>query len=132
MLLTANYKVDCPPEYKPTYGLTQNPKVIGPGFDSLSAVGMIRDRFNGLISPITKIAAPQLFDTTPKIGTPGQIYGFKAPQLHVASGSVAVALEDSRKALNTLINLYEDIWPSPAGLWLPLRACNRDRLANRQ
>lgn len=113
VLLNANYREDCPPEFQPTYGLSQNPKSIGPGFDSLSAVGMILDVFKGLIPPLSKIAARQLFDMSATTGTPGQIYGYKAPQLHVASGSVAVALPDARRALETLIQLYKDVGPVP-------------------
>jgi hypothetical protein len=113
VLLNANYRETCPEDYQPTYGLTQNPKAIGPGFDSLSAVGMILDAFNGLIPPLSKIAARQLFDMSATTGTPGQIYGYKAPQLHVASGSVAVALPDARRALEALIHLYKEVGPVP-------------------
>lgn len=113
VLLNANYLDDCPDDFQPTYGLTQNPKAIGPGFDSLSAVGLILDAFNGLIPAFSKIAAAQLFDMSTKTGTPGQIYGFKPPQLHVASGSVAVALPDARRALEMLIQLYKDVGPVP-------------------
>ena len=113
ILLNANYRLECPADYRPSYGLTQNPKAIGPGFDSLSAVGMILDAFKGLVPPLAKIAARQLFDMTARTGTPGEIYGYKAPQLHVASGSVAVSLADARRALEALIRLYKDIGPVP-------------------
>lgn len=113
VLINANYKLGCPAGYRPSYGLSQDPKAIGPGFDSLSAVGMILERFKGAIPPISKIASAQLFDMNPKTGTPGEIYGYKAPQLHVASGSIAVALRDSRAALLALIDLYREIGPVP-------------------
>jgi FAD binding domain len=113
VLLNANYKRDCPADYEPTYGLTQKPGAIGPGFDSLSTVGFILDAFKGVIPRFSKIVASQLFDTSSRTGTPGQIYGFKAPQLHVASGSIAVALADARRTLETLISLYKEIGPVP-------------------
>jgi hypothetical protein len=113
VLLNANYKIACPPGYQPVYGLTQDPDKIGPGFDSLSTVGFILDRFPGLIPRFSRLAADSLFDTKQRIGTPGEIYGFKAPQLHVASGSIAVALADARRALEALIQLYRDIGPVP-------------------
>lgn len=112
-LLNANYREDCPADYEPVYGLTQNPKAIGPGFDSLSAVGMILDVFNGVIPPLSKILTKQLFDMSEKTGTPGMIYGYKAPQFHGLSGSVAVALADARRTLEALIQLYKDVGPVP-------------------
>jgi hypothetical protein len=116
VLLSANYKRACPADYAPTYGLTQDPEALGPGFDSLSLVGKILDRFKGLIPAFGKVAAKQLFDTRAKTGTPGEIYGFKPPQLHVASGSIAVALPDARKTLEALIQLYKEIGPVPVVL----------------
>jgi len=116
VLLNANYRQDCASTYAPTYGLTQNPKAIGPGFDSLSAIGMILDVFNGVIPPLSSILARQLFDMKPTTGTPGMIYGYKAPQLHGASASVAVALPDARRALEALIQLYKDVGPVPIAL----------------
>jgi hypothetical protein len=116
VLLSANYRRDCPADYAPTYGLTQDPNALGPGFDSLSLVGKVLDVFGGLIPLIGKIAAGALFDLKEKTGTPGEIYGFKAPQLHVASGSIAVALPDARKTLEAMIQLYKQIGPVPVVL----------------
>jgi hypothetical protein len=116
VLINANYREDCPSDYSPKYGLTQNPKSIGPGFDSLSAVGMILDVFNGAIPPLSSILARQLFDMKPMTGTPGMIYGYKAPQLHGASANVAVARPDARRTIETLIQLYEDVGPVPVAL----------------
>ena len=113
VLLNANYREPCPAAYEPTYGLTQAPGAIGPGFDSLSTVGFILDRFNGLIPLFSKIASDSLFDTKEVVRTPGEIYGFKAPQLHVASGSIAVRLTDARRTLEALIQLYRQIGPVP-------------------
>lgn len=113
VLLNANYHRECPPDLVPEYGLTQDPKAIGPGFDSLSAVGLILNAFKGLIPPFSKLVSGALFDMKPRTGTPGQIYGYKAPQLHVASGSIAVALPDARRALESLIALYKEIGPVP-------------------
>ncbi|HVQ07687.1 MAG TPA: FAD-binding protein [Allosphingosinicella sp.] len=112
VLLSANYKRK-DDDREPKYGLTQDPKAIGPGFDSLSTVGVILGAFKGLIPAFSALAAKQLFDTAKKTGTSGQIYGFKPPLLHVASGSIAVALPDARKALEILIQLYRDIGPVP-------------------
>ena len=116
VLLNANYRRDCPADYVPTYGLTQDPDALGPGFDSLSLVGKILDSFKGLIPTFGQVAAKALFDSKAKTGTPGEIYGFKAPQLHVASGSIAVALPDARKTLEALIRLYSEIGPVPVVL----------------
>lgn len=113
VLLNANYQRKCPADYEPNYDLTQKPGAIGPGFDSLSTVGFILDAFKGVIPLFAKVAAAQLFDTATKTGTSGQIYGFKAPQLHVASGSIAVALADARRTLEALIALYKKIGPVP-------------------
>jgi hypothetical protein len=113
VLLNANYKRPCPADYVPDYDLTQKPGAIGPGFDSLSTVGFILDKFKGVIPKFSQVVAGTLFDTSSRTGTPGQIYGFKAPQLHVASGSFAVALADARRTLETLIALYKEIGPVP-------------------
>jgi hypothetical protein len=113
VLLNANYQKECPADHVPKYGLTQDPKAIGPGFDALSTVGIILGAFKGLIPAFSQLAVKQLFDTQKKTGTSGQIYGYKPPLLHVASGSIAVALSDARKTLEALIQLYKDIGPVP-------------------
>jgi FAD binding domain len=113
VLIMANYRKDGPASHQPNYDLISDPKSIGPGFDALSAAGVILNAFPGVIPAFSKIAAQQLFDTKPKTGTPGEIYGYKPPLLHVASGSIAVALPDARKALEALIKLYKDIGPVP-------------------
>jgi hypothetical protein len=77
---------------------------------------VILEAFKGVIPTFSKLAAKQLFDTASKTGTPGMIYGFKAPQLNVASGSIAVALPDARRTLEILIKLYKDIGPVPVVL----------------
>jgi hypothetical protein len=116
VLISANYKRDCPVGFVPEYGLTQKDHALGPGFDSLSLVGAILDRFKHLIPTFGEAAAGQLFDTSKRSGTPGMIYGYKAPQLHVASGSIAVDLKDARRTLEALIELYKEIGPIPVVL----------------
>lgn len=113
VLLMANYRKEGPASYSPNYNLISKPTSIGPGFDALSALGVILDAFQGVIPAFAKFAARQLFDTASKTGTPGEIYGFKAPLLHGASGSIAVNLPDARRTLETLIKLYKDIGPVP-------------------
>jgi hypothetical protein len=113
VLLMVNRRIDAPASYQPNYDLISEPKSIGPGFDALSAVGVIVNAFKGVIPAFSKLAAKFLFDTKPKTGTPGEIYGFKPPLLHVASGSLAVALPDARKTLEALIALYKEIGPVP-------------------
>jgi len=113
VLIMANYRKDGPDTFQPNYDLVSPAKSIGPGFDALSTLGVILDAFQGVIPAFSKLAAKQLFDTTPKRGTPGMIYGFKPPLLHVASGSIAVALPDARRTLETMIQLYKDIGPVP-------------------
>jgi len=113
VLVMANYRHDGSDGFQPNYDLISAPKSIGPGFDALCALGVILDAFKGVIPAFSKLAAKQLFDTTPKTGTPGMIYGYKPPLLHVASGSIAVALPDARKTLEILIQLYKDIGPVP-------------------
>jgi hypothetical protein len=115
-LIMANYRKNGPASHQPNYDLISDPKSIGPGFDALSAVGMILKSFSGVIPAFSKIAAKLLFDTKPKTGTPGEIYGFKPPLLHVASGSIAVDLKDARKTLEALIQLYKEIGPVPVVL----------------
>jgi hypothetical protein len=116
VLIMANYRIEGPDTYSPYYDLIADAKSIGPGFDALSALGVILSAFKGVIPAFSKVAAKQLFDTKTKTGTPGMIYGFKAPQLHVASGSIAVALPDARRTLEILIKLYKDIGPVPVVL----------------
>ena len=113
VLIMANYRKDGSGSHTPNYDLISDPKSIGPGFDALSTLGVILDKFKGVIPAFSKIAAQQLFDTKTKTGTPGEIYGFKPPLLHVASGSIAVALADARRTLEALIALYKEIGPVP-------------------
>ena len=114
VLIMANYRKDPPPaSYQPNYDLISDAKSIGPGFDALSTLSVILGAFKNVIPAFSKLAAKQLFDTKTKTGSPGEIYGFKPPLLGVASGSIAVALPDARKTIETLIKLYKDIGPVP-------------------
>lgn len=116
VLINANYQRAAPEDYVPSYGLQQRDDAIGPGFDTLSLLGKILRAFPELIPPFATIAAGQLFDIDPPDGTPGEVYGYKAPQLHVASGSIAVDLGDARRALEALIDLYRQTGPVPLAL----------------
>lgn len=113
VLVSANYARSAPADYLPRYGLRQDEHAIGPGFDTLSLIGRVLQAFPGLVPPFASIAARQLFDMDPIDGTPGEVYGYKAPQLHVASGSIAVDLADARRALEALIALNAGIGPVP-------------------
>lgn len=113
VLASANTRHPIDPAYIPRYGLRQQDGVAGPGFDTLSLVGKVLAAFPGLVPPFASIAARQLFDMDPIDGTPGQVYGYKAPQLHVASGSIAVDLANARPALEALIALYREVGPVP-------------------
>lgn len=111
VLASANYASPAPSHYLPRYGLRQDGSAIGPGFDTLSLVGRVLQAFPGLVPPFAQIAASQLFDMDPIDGTPGEVFGYKAPQLHVASGSIAVDLADARRSLEALIALNAEIGP---------------------
>lgn len=113
VLLNANYEIECPGDYRCDYALRQKPGAVGPGFDTLSLVGSILDKFPGLIPPIAQVATAALIDLNPRDGTPGEVYGYKAPQLHVASGSIAVPLERGRETLEALIKLSKDLGKVP-------------------
>jgi hypothetical protein len=113
VLINANYETECVAGYQPDYALRQKPGAVGPGFDTLSLVGSILDKFPKLIPPIATVAAKALIDLNPRDGTPGEVYGYKAPQLHVASGSIAVPLERGRETLEALIKLNQDLGKVP-------------------
>jgi hypothetical protein len=113
VLLNANYRRPAPPEYLPRYGLQQGDDAIGPGFDTLSLIGRVLRVFPGIIPPFATIAAQQLFDLDPPDGTPGEVYGYKAPQLHTLSGSIVVDLPNARRALEAMIDLYRKMGPLP-------------------
>ena len=113
VLIMANYRKEGPASHQPNYDLISDPNSIGPGFDALSTLSVILTAFKNVIPPFSKLATKQLFDTKTKTGTPGEIYGFKPPLLKVASGSIAVALPDARRTIETLLKLYNDIGPVP-------------------
>lgn len=112
-IANANYEKFCPPDYEPDYDLRQEPGAIGPGFDTLTLVGKILGVFPQAIPPFASVVAQQLVELDPDDGTWGEVFGYKAPLGHVASGSVAVALEDARKTLEILVQLNTDMGPVP-------------------
>lgn len=112
-IVNANYEKACPADYEPKYGLRQEPGAIGPGFDTLTLVGKILDLFPKAIPPFATVVARQLVDMDPDDGTWGEVFGYKAPLLHVASGSVAVSLTDARRTLEILVKLNKDMGAVP-------------------
>lgn len=85
---------------------------VGPGYDALSLIGRFFETSRGAIPPFFKLVG-SLVDTKTKIGSWGEIFGYKAPQTKVASGSVAVALADALRTLDLLDQLNREIGPVP-------------------
>jgi hypothetical protein len=103
-MINAMYELDWRPGHVPDYRLKEGK--IGPGYDGLGIVGEALDLFPGLIPSFFQLAQGTI-DAEPKIGSRGEIFGYKAPQTKVASGSVAVALEDALRTLDLLDGLME-------------------------
>lgn len=85
---------------------------VGPGYDSLSIVGKIFEANKRTIPPFFKLAE-SLVNKNPKKGTWGELFGYKAPQTKVGSGTVAVAHEDALKTIDLLVDLNKEIGPVP-------------------
>ena len=109
-MINAMYELPWQAGYVPSYAFKS--AKIGPGYDGLGVVGEALNAFPGMIPSFFKLAQGTI-DGKPKIGTRGEMFGYKAPQTKVASGSVAVALADSLKALDVLAKVNQQ---SPAPL----------------
>jgi hypothetical protein len=109
-MIDVHYEVPWDPAHVLNYGLQEGK--IGPGYDSLSLIGKIFEGGKQLIPPFFKLLEG-LIDKKTKFGTRGELFGYKAPQTKVGSGTVAVALADSVRAMDALIQLNKDIGPVP-------------------
>lgn len=108
-MINAMYKLKWDPAHVFDYTLKEGK--IGPGYDGLSIIGEVLKLFPGLIPPFFKLAQGTI-DSAPKTATRGEMFGYKAPQLKVGSGSVAVALTDALKTLDLLDALMKQ-HPAP-------------------
>lgn len=97
--------------YVPDYRMSASK--FGPGYDFLSVVGLLLDIFDPAVALFAQIARAELFTPGDKIGSWGELFGFKTPRTKVASGSVAVPLNKILAALDVLINLNQQIGPVP-------------------
>jgi hypothetical protein len=109
-MIDVHYEIPWDPAHVLDYELKETK--VGPGYDALSLVGKIFESGKFLIPPFLKLLQGTI-DKTPKIGTRGELFGYKAPQTKVASATVAVALPDASRALDALLQLNKDIGPVP-------------------
>jgi hypothetical protein len=59
------------------------------------------------------MVATQMFELGTKVGSWGELFGYKALRTKVASGTVAVPLDRALDALDALLDLNSDIGPVP-------------------
>ena len=111
VLISLMYEAPWPAGYEPDYRMREGK--FGPGFDFISTLGQFLDAFPGLVPTVSQIAQGQLFSSGQSSGSWGELFGYKIPRTKVASGSVAVALEDSLDALDVLITLNDDMGGVP-------------------
>ena len=111
VLVTQMYEMDWKPGHVPNYAARES--TFGPGYDFLSVVGFLLDRFQGLTGMFADIARAQLFSYAPKTGSWGEQFGYKAPRTKVASGSVAVPLNRALDTLDALIELNKKLGGTP-------------------
>ena len=96
------YERPCPAAYVPHYELEGGRR---PGYDVISVIGAILDTVPSLTPALVGLAASQLMVADPDDGTWGECFDYKAPQAKVASGSIAVPIDESLRALDILIEL---------------------------
>ncbi|NNC73178.1 MAG: FAD-binding protein [Sphingomonadaceae bacterium] len=111
VLVTQMYKLPWKQGYQPNYAARES--TFGPGYDFLSVVGFLLDRFQRLTGLFADIARAQLFNYAPKTGSWGEQFGYKAPRTKVASGSVAVPLDRAIETLDALIDLNKRLGGTP-------------------
>jgi len=111
VLVTLMYERPWKAGYAPDYRLADS--TFGPGYDFLTVVGRLLDVFKPAVPFFAQVAKGQLFDTSARTGSWGEIFGFKVTRTKVASGSVAVPLERALATLDLLIGLNQDIGPAP-------------------
>lgn len=111
VLATIMYDRSWTAGYRPDYRMAASK--FGPGYDFLSTIGRLLDVFRSGVPLFGQIAKAQLFDTSPRTGSWGELFGFKAPRTKVASGAVAVPLQHALQALDLLIALNREIGPAP-------------------
>jgi hypothetical protein len=97
--------------YVPDYRMAASK--FGPGYDFLSVAGLLLDVFQAGVPLFAQIARAQLYTPGDKIGSWGELFGFKTPRTKVASGSVAVPLNNILAALDVLIDLNQQMGPVP-------------------
>jgi hypothetical protein len=111
VIVTLMYEQPWQAGYVPDYRMSASK--FGPGYDFLSVVGRLLDVFKAGVPLFAQIARAQLFTPGDKVGSWGELFGFKTPRTKVASGSVAVPLDKILAALDVLINLNQQIGPVP-------------------
>jgi hypothetical protein len=106
--------------------MTQDPDKIGPGFDSLSTVGFILDRFPGLIPRFLKARRRQPVRHQAEDRHAGRDLRLQgAAAARCQRQALQSPLPDARKAIETLIQLYRDIRAGAARVRLSLCPASR-------
>ncbi|MES2444669.1 MAG: FAD-binding protein [Pseudomonadota bacterium] len=108
--VTTMYQQPCPADYQPHYEVSGG---IKPGYDLLSVLGPVIDKFPQLTPLAAGLAAKELMNTGSLTGTWGEIFNYKSPQTKVNSGSICVPLEHGLAALDTLLALMKSDGPVP-------------------
>lgn len=86
---------------------------FGPGYDFLSVMGLMLDVFKAGVPLFSQVAKAELFDTKPKRGSWGELFGFKTPRTKVASAAIAVPQDRALETLDVLIDLNKQVGPAP-------------------
>jgi hypothetical protein len=97
--------------HRPDYRMAASK--FGPGYDFLSTIGRVLDVFRPGVPLFAQIAKAELFDTRPRTGSWGELFGYKTPRTKVASGSVAVPLDRAVETIDLLLDLNRRIGPAP-------------------
>lgn len=111
VLITLMYEEPWDAGYVPDYRMAE--AKFGPGYDFLSVMGLLLDVFKAGVPMFSQVAKAELFDTKPKRGSWGELFGFKTPRTKVASAAVAVPLNKALETLDILIALNGQVGPAP-------------------